>query len=245
MVSSHGLSNTKAHRAWQRMKQICYNTKDRSFGKYGGSGITVCADWLTSFDAFFRDMGAPPNPKHKMALLEGAKEFNKDACYWKPPSDVFACGVNGYVAVADNKNKQTVLVVLDAEDLDKVSQLPWYFQYKRGEPRYVYTKIPTNRVISMHRLINDTPVGSQTDHINGDGLDNRKSNLQSCNSSENGLGAKRLTRNTSGFRGVFFHKPTKKWQAQINIKGHKYHLGLFNDKQNASKAYLDKSQETI
>ena len=106
MVSSHGLSNTKAHRAWQRMKQICYNTKDRSFGKYGGSGITVCADWLTSFDAFFRDMGAPPNPKHKMALLDGAKEFNKDACYWKPPSDVFACGVNGYVAVADNK-KQT------------------------------------------------------------------------------------------------------------------------------------------
>lgn len=71
------------------------------------------------------------------------------------------------------------------------------------------------------------------DHINGNGLDNRIINLRSVTESENLRNSRKSILNTSGFCGVYFHKPTGKWQAKIQINGKGKSLGLFFDKNEA------------
>lgn len=75
------------------------------------------------------------------------------------------------------------------------------------------------------------------DHINGDGTDNRISNLREATNSLNQANRKRLSTNTSGSRGVTWHKQCGKWQAAIKVNGSNIHLGLFENLNDASEAY--------
>lgn len=89
----------------------------------------------------------------------------------------------------------------------------------------------------MHRVINATPAGLDTDHINGNGLDNRKKNLRTCTRSENLANQTRMSLgNTSGARGVTWHKRGHKWQAQIRRNKKYIYLGLFDTVAEASRA---------
>lgn len=56
---THGKSSSRAYRCWKKMRNRCLKESDPAFCNYGGRGITVCEDWL-SFEAFYRDMGDPP-----------------------------------------------------------------------------------------------------------------------------------------------------------------------------------------
>ena len=56
----HGMSKTKEYRAWQKMKERCYNPKYTLFSRYGGRGISVCDRWIDSFENFYADMGSAP-----------------------------------------------------------------------------------------------------------------------------------------------------------------------------------------
>lgn len=69
----------------------------------------------------------------------------------------------------------------------------------------------------------------EIDHISGDGLDNRWSNLREATHTVNGRNAKRYSHNTSGFTGVGWHKASRKWQANIKVNGTYIHLGCFDD----------------
>jgi hypothetical protein len=92
--------------------------------------------------------------------------------------------------------------------------------------------------ILLHRLIlGDPPPGMEVDHIDGDGLNNQRSNLRFCTKSENMQNRKLQRNNTSGYRGVVFHKPTKKWQATISFQGKTRWLGLFVLPEEAAAAY--------
>lgn len=73
------------------------------------------------------------------------------------------------------------------------------------------------------------------DHINNNPLDNRKINLRICNRSQNLINRRLLGFNTSGFRGV--SKFRNKWQAYINYDRKRIHLGHFENKTDAAKAY--------
>lgn len=55
---AHRRYGTKEYRAWADMKQRCYNPNNKGYINYGGRGITVCAQWLTSFMAFYEDLGS-------------------------------------------------------------------------------------------------------------------------------------------------------------------------------------------
>ena len=89
----------------------------------------------------------------------------------------------------------------------------------------------------MHRYIAKTPDGLETDHINGDKLDNRRANLRICTGSQNrrNTGASRV--NTSGFKGVNWHKQHCKWNARITVDGSRVHIGLYDDIIEAARAY--------
>lgn len=93
----------------------------------------------------------------------------------------------------------------------------------------------------MHRLIMQRMLGRElerrefVDHINGNGLDNRRENLRLATNSQNLANKGAPISNTSGIKGVSRHG--KKWQAKIKGDGRQIHLGLFVDILDAARAY--------
>jgi len=77
----------------------------------------------------------------------------------------------------------------------------------------------------------------QIDHINGIRTDNRFTNLREATTAENTRNGLISKNNTSGFKGVCFHKDTGRWQAKIFINGKGRHLGLFDTAEAAANAY--------
>lgn len=57
---------TPEYRAWRKMIDRCYRTRDKDFPRWGGRGITVCEQWRTSFVAFFADVGPRPSAQHTL-----------------------------------------------------------------------------------------------------------------------------------------------------------------------------------
>jgi hypothetical protein len=97
----------------------------------------------------------------------------------------------------------------------------------------------------MHRIVNNTPEGMYTDHINMDKLDNRKSNLRTCNKSQNSMNRKkqRATRHTSKYKGVCWCKTKQKWKARIKFKSREYSLGYHTNEESAAEAYNERAKE--
>lgn len=92
------------------------------------------------------------------------------------------------------------------------------------------------RVYSAHRLAFLYMTGSipkVIDHINGIRDDNRWGNLRSATTSQNAMNRKNRTDNTSGIKGVSWHKSTKKWEVRVMVNGKSYHFGLWDDREAA------------
>lgn len=78
----------------------------------------------------------------------------------------------------------------------------------------------------------------QVDHKDGDRGNNRWNNLRPATHQQNILNSKRAANNTSGFKGVSWHKGAAKWSAYIILDGRKRHLGLHATAADAHGAYL-------
>lgn len=74
------------------------------------------------------------------------------------------------------------------------------------------------------------------DHINGNKLDNRISNLRACSKSQNGMNRGKQKNNSSGVSGVCWNKSANKWQSYIKVDGKQIYLGVFADKLAAAEA---------
>jgi hypothetical protein len=115
--------------------------------------------------------------------------------------------------------------VIDADDAPLVAGLTLY----RGTRGYVYYSKQENKkraTYTLHALLVRPPKGLQVDHINGDTLDNRRSNLRVVTVSINQLNRKKPNRNSqSGVVGVGRHEG--RWRARISIDGETHHLGRF------------------
>lgn len=86
----------------------------------------------------------------------------------------------------------------------------------------------------LHRLIMNAPKHLQVDHINGDKLDNRKSNLRLCKNKSNA----RNKKNSKGeYKGVYYSNQNKKWIAQITKNYKVSYLGCFDTPEKAALAY--------
>lgn len=91
--------------------------------------------------------------------------------------------------------------------------------------------------IWIHVVINDTPNGMVTDHWDGDSLNNKCSNLKSVTHQQNIRKQKKSSRNTSGYKGVYWSSYHKRWMSGICINGKQTHIGQFIDIENAARSY--------
>lgn len=67
---THGKSKLPEYVIWKGMKTRCLNSKNKSFPRYGGRGITVCNEWLVSFPDFYKHLGPRPSPKHSLERID-------------------------------------------------------------------------------------------------------------------------------------------------------------------------------
>lgn len=142
---------------------------------------------------------------------------------------------------------QGFFATIDAADAQLVSELRWFAKVctrADGTLRvYAIAKVvrPDGKwtTLRMHRLIAGTPKGLETDHINGDGLDNRRANLRHATTSQNQQNRGAQANNTSGFKGVSWSKADRKWRARINGGGKQSHLGMFDSAEAAYAAYCE------
>ena len=138
---------------------------------------------------------------------------------------------------------QGKVALVDDEDYERFSVFKWHFSSNGYAVRTVNFRRKDNSrgklAIYMHREIAGLDHGDKLEiyHIWGDRLDNRKSNLRVCSKSENLRNIKTHKDNTSGFKGVSFHKVRRKYQAQLTFKYKTMYLGLFTCPIEAARAY--------
>jgi hypothetical protein len=91
----------------------------------------------------------------------------------------------------------------------------------------------------MHRTILGAPQGHMVDHINRDGLDNRRINLRAATRAQNACNAikRHSIRSTSQFKGVHWDKARSRWAAQIKKLGKVTNIGRFISEEDAARAY--------
>jgi hypothetical protein len=129
------------------------------------------------------------------------------------------------------------VALIDKEDFDKIKDYGWYAHFdKVGKTFYAITRTHGTNII-MHRLILNAPDSLVIDHADHNGLNNRKSNIRVCSQSQNCMNKKVQSNNTSGYRGVSFHKTKNKYQATIMVNRKQVYLGTFNTALEASEAY--------
>ena len=120
--------------------------------------------------------------------------------------------------------------LVDDEDYGRVSQYNWHVWESKQGTLYAITNIKVKlryKSLKMHKFLTGF---KQTDHINGDGLDNQKGNLREANSSQNNWNKDVNKNNTSGLKGVYWNKQRSNWKAQIGYKGQRINLGVYKDK---------------
>jgi hypothetical protein len=70
------------YRIWCHVKERCNNPNCKSWVRYGGRGIKVCAEWDSSFASFLKDMGRRPTAKHSIERINNSKGYQPGNCRW-------------------------------------------------------------------------------------------------------------------------------------------------------------------
>lgn len=130
------------------------------------------------------------------------------------------------------KLKHGEIVLVDDQDFEELNKYKWCL----NSGGYASRRIDTHTSILMHRQVMNTPKGLETDHINGNKLDNRRENLRNVTHSQNQLHSRLPKTNTSGHKGIVWDKKNNKWQAQIKVNQKNHHLGRFIELEEAKKA---------
>lgn len=143
---------------------------------------------------------------------------------------------NGIVHIPLSRGEEAIA---DEQDLHIVSGHNWSTQRKRNTSYAMRNENidGKNACIYLHREIAKAKEGDIVDHINRNGLDNRRGNIRIATFSQNKCNSKLQKNNVSGYRGVYWRRDREKYQAQIQINGVKIRLGNFKSIDEAHEAY--------
>lgn len=137
------------------------------------------------------------------------------------------------------KNKGHIAIVDDCDEI--LAELNWQVQ-KNKNLLYAYRTTGGRKAVKnqkMHREVMERMMGKplekwqQVDHINGNGLDNRRENLRIATRVQNMANSRKRVDNTSGFKGVSKAKRKGKWRARLAVDGKEKTVGYFDNPKDA------------
>lgn len=79
---THGLAHLPEYKVWVNIITRCYNPASKTYQRYGAKGVQMSDEWRESFEAFHRDMGPRPSPKHTVERKDNALGYCKENCRW-------------------------------------------------------------------------------------------------------------------------------------------------------------------
>ena len=136
---------------------------------------------------------------------------------------------------AELRLSQGRVALVDASDLPVLLWRKWN-AFRAGRTWYAATNIDGHRLY-LHRFLMQPGDRMEVDHINGDGLDNRRSNLRVCTHAENLRNQRTQLGGSSRFRGVTWYTRRQRWHAQIKVEGKHKSLGYYRAEEDAARAY--------
>ncbi|MCK5611583.1 HNH endonuclease [Candidatus Pacearchaeota archaeon] len=131
--------------------------------------------------------------------------------------------------------------IIDDADCDLVPPISW--QVNQNYNTCYAMGILDGKRVFVHRLIMNARKGQIIDHVNGDGLDNRRCNLRFCTPSQNQQNSRKRAGCSSKYKGVSWVKREKKWRAAIKYKGKSSTLGHYDNESDAARVYDKKAKE--
>jgi hypothetical protein len=137
---------------------------------------------------------------------------------------------------------QGKFAIVGAEDYEWLSQYKWC-ALKTHNNKFYAVRRKNNKTIIMHRQIMNAPAGLVVDHIDGNSLNNRKTNLRICTQAQNIHNSQPRRNRSSKYKGVFWDKVNKKWSTNIRKGDKRIYLGGFDDEIEAALAYDRKAAE--
>ena len=134
---------------------------------------------------------------------------------------------------------------VDDQDFHKLLGYDWIAKPSKGKNGTTYTEYAIFREyvlgkrisVRMHRLILDAPDGVHVDHIDGNGLNNMRSNLRICTAKDNQGNRRKFSITSSQYKGVCWNKKTSKWRAQLSSSRQRIFVGEFDSELDAAHAY--------
>ena len=130
---------------------------------------------------------------------------------------------------------QGKVAVIDVADIPLVEGFNWYAAKNRNT--FYAQRAEAGSVVMMHRVILNAPEGSEVDHRNHNGLDNRRStNIRLATKSQNQINVA-ARHNSTGQKGVHYVAEKKRWVATIRIDGARRYLGMYPSPELAGAAY--------
>ncbi len=124
--------------------------------------------------------------------------------------------------------------LVDDVDFDRVSEFKWSLINVKSYGPYA---IHSHTKLLMHRFILEAAKGQSVDHVNGNGLDNRRQNLRFADTRQNAQNMRPKRGHSSRFKGVMWEKDRSRWVARIQADGRYRNLGRFDDEHQAARAY--------
>ena len=135
---------------------------------------------------------------------------------------------------------QGKVAIVDDADYERVNQFKWCAAFNRGNwygSRRARASNGKSVTLPLHRFILNAPTGMIVDHIDGDGLNCCRNNMRLCNQKQNSTNKRKPKTNTSGYKGVSWSAPHRKWRVKIKVDQKTIHIGMFTNLIEAARAY--------
>jgi hypothetical protein len=134
--------------------------------------------------------------------------------------------------------------LVDKVDVDRLDGFSWYASiHSASLTAYASTNDRHGMRRMMHNIILPTDDGLEVDHVNGNGLDNRRKNLRAVTRAQQMCNKLKSNGMTSTYKGVFWSATMRKWGAVVQFGGQRTHAGYFDEEVDAAMAYDDAARD--